>query len=987
MTVPSSEDILWVPKKKKGRRTKADRLLHWLSEENPLIRQRHLRSIRATDTGQWFLKSPKLRNWVVNDGQTLFCPGVPGSGKSVVTSMVVDRLFDTFGDQTDIGIAIFYCNYHQDQKQSQLLRSLLKQLGGRLPSLPTILLDLYRDQSTRPSKEKLFDVLRSMSTSLSKVYIVIDALDELPSPTRDAFLSNILVLQSESNVNLFATSRSFSEIVSKFMGVPSLEINGTANDLIRFIDQSQRELLGSEIKESIVKVSYGMKVTSCTVQFSLARLQLQELRPETPFRAGTKLAYYNTTSNFIPECPGDFWETNFGRIQVLPKEQREAAKKVLAWLTFAKRSLKAIELWHAFGVKNGSTRYDETNALDIGEIVAICQGFVAYVGTDDIFTLVHFSARNYLQVNQHKCGLDTNETIATCCINCLSFDAFCTGFCGSDEEFESRLRMFPFCRYAAQHWGDHLDEQILSLFEQEVCSFLMDQARVAFASQTMFASGDGQLQPGYSQKVTRQITGLHLAASFGSTPVIKLLLAKGQKIAAKDSQGRTPLWCATEKDHGEAMKLLSLTDRTTFTTMVTKGEKTLARRLLEEAGPHIKGLRLRTALHIGVLHNDLDIMESALSNGVNIDSKDGDGSTPIQLAFRERKTEAVDFLLNDTADAEVTDITVDDWLQVYGFNDSHVVELSKKKAGHKMRCPQDTLLEFKRSLIQEEQLYRHSMIATIPVQTNTTEEKLFTLGQKEMRIAWTMQALPDSRGKNCWTSQDHFSTLPTSSIPESGAAFFQTLIRYVMRGWLELYQSIEGHLTRCRRDILVANGREPDLIVRLLKDANTWIDLRRLLHNQVEVAQSFRLDYDKYGYEDSAIDDLAETIEEFARTIHSRIDKLDESSSTLVQLEFNLTSIREAQKSTTLNRSIKRLTWINGLFGMNVDVLAMNPPWWWYLVFAVATLGLTLTVWIVFKRYRTLEDKVEIWFTWLVGPRKSQDIERGLLPIEDKKIK
>jgi hypothetical protein len=26
--------------------------------------------------------------------------------------------------------------------------------------------------------------------------------------------------------------------------------------------------------------------------------------------------------------------------------------------------------------------------------------------------------------------------------------------------------------------------------------------------------------------------------------------------------------------------------------------------------------------------------------------------------------------------------------------------------------------------------------------------------------------------------------------------------------------------------------------------------------------------------------------------------------------EFNLTSIREAEKSTTLNRSIKRLTWI-----------------------------------------------------------------------------
>jgi H+/Cl- antiporter ClcA len=36
---------------------------------------------------------------------------------------------------------------------------------------------------------------------------------------------------------------------------------------------------------------------------------------------------------------------------------------------------------------------------------------------------------------------------------------------------------------------------------------------------------------------------------------------------------------------------------------------------------------------------------------------------------------------------------------------------------------------------------------------------------------------------------------------------------------------------------------------------------------------------------------------------------------------------------------------------MNVNVLKNNPPWWWYLVFMFGTLGLTLVVWIVFKKF------------------------------------
>ncbi|KAF1807900.1 hypothetical protein P152DRAFT_284453 [Eremomyces bilateralis CBS 781.70] len=59
------------------------------------------------------------------------------------------------------------------------------------------------------------------------------------------------------------------------------------------------------------------------------------------------------------------------------------------------------------------------------------------------------------------------------------------------------------------------------------------------------------------------------------------------------------------------------------------------------------------------------------------------------------------------------------------------------------------------------------------------------------------------------------------------------------------------------------------------------------------------------------------------------------------------------------------LLFISGLFGMNVDVLKVNPPWWWYIVFAVVALALTMTVWIIFKRYpnvrRPCISRVLLW--------------------------
>jgi hypothetical protein len=106
---------------------------------------------------------------------------------------------------------------------------------------------------------------------------------------------------------------------------------------------------------------------------------------------------------------------------------------------------------------------------------------------------------------------------------------------------------------------------------------------------------------------------------------------------------------------------------------------------------------------------------------------------------------------------------------------------------------------FKRSLKVEEQISTsiHSILAAVPVPADAGISKLFQWGNRDVRIGWTMKMLPDSGIKDSWISQDHFSTFPAGSMPDSGAAFFETLIHFVMKTWLELCDCMDRHLIGC----------------------------------------------------------------------------------------------------------------------------------------------------------------------------------------------
>lgn len=254
-------------------------ILDWLTPIDYALQQNDYINRRQAGTGQWLLDSKDFRIWVETNNQILFCPGIPGAGKTILASIVVDELYTRFQNDKQIGIAYLYCNFRQqdDQKAEDLLAALVKQLarGRLLPGSVKSLYESYKQKRTRPSCDELSKTLRSVAGLYSKVFIVVDALDECQAPggCRAKFLAGIFSLRAECGANLFATSRYIPEIIETFEGRMSLEIRASDQDVERYIEgyieghmpQLQRLIkrspqLQQEIKTGILNAVDGMYV-------------------------------------------------------------------------------------------------------------------------------------------------------------------------------------------------------------------------------------------------------------------------------------------------------------------------------------------------------------------------------------------------------------------------------------------------------------------------------------------------------------------------------------------------------------------------------------------------------------------------------------------------------------------------------------------------------------------------------------------------------
>ncbi|KAH7019861.1 hypothetical protein EDB80DRAFT_759906 [Ilyonectria destructans] len=631
-------------------------VLEWLTPINYGPQQSDYLRKRQPGTGQWLLDSAEFTTWVETAQQTLFCPGIPGAGKTILTSLVIDELTTRFGEES-VGIAYVYCNFRRqhEQKAEDLLASLLKQLsqGQPLPESVKSLYDSHKDKHTRPSFDEISRAINSVATLYSRVFIVVDALDECQTSQgcRIRFLTEISSLQLKCRANIFSTSRFLPDITDQFKGSISLEIRASEQDVRRYVDGYMPHLplcirdhpeLCKEVKTEITKACAGM--------FLLAWLHLESLAGKV------SLKDVRTALKKLPTGGLEAYEHAYKgameRIESQSVDQKQLAKRVLLWITGAKRPLTTLELQHALAVEVGEPELDKENLTHIEDMVSVCAGLVTVDKESDIIRLVHYTTQKYFEETQSHWFPAAETEIITSCIAYLSFVAFESGICQSYEEFEQRLQSNPLYNYAAKNWGRHAHQT--ATLPRNIMEFLECEAKVEASCQALMEAEWYSWDSWYSQ---RGMTGLHLAAYFGHVQVANDLLMKEYGPDSTDDDNRTPLSYAAENGQGAIVRLLldngaDLESKdvrlghSALSWAAFKGDEVVVKILLEGGW---------TPLLLVAAKGHKAVVRILLEGGADLESRDHRGRTPLLWAAAEEHKAVVKILLEGGADLESRD--------------------------------------------------------------------------------------------------------------------------------------------------------------------------------------------------------------------------------------------------------------------------------------------------------------------------------------------
>jgi hypothetical protein len=212
-------------------------ILDWIcpSKVDYADQQNALRKRRQIGIGEWFLDSNEFKNWNRGDRATLLCSGMPGVGKTMITSFVVSNILERYKNDTQTGLAYIYCQFsrHREQTPEYLKSSILRQLLERHNDMPDRIRSLYKSRKGEDdlTSDEVSDLLDFVLSLFIKSIIIIDALDELRSAACKEVVSQVLDFQQKFNINVYATSRYIGEIAQEAPNATQASIRAREEDL------------------------------------------------------------------------------------------------------------------------------------------------------------------------------------------------------------------------------------------------------------------------------------------------------------------------------------------------------------------------------------------------------------------------------------------------------------------------------------------------------------------------------------------------------------------------------------------------------------------------------------------------------------------------------------------------------------------------------------------------------------------------------------
>ncbi|KAJ7270941.1 ankyrin repeat-containing domain protein [Mycena rebaudengoi] len=669
-----------------------EKIIDWLSPPNFFARHADIFGTRQKGTGLWFLDEVQFQDWLYSSGGTLWCYGIPGAGKTVLMSIVVDYLRNHF-QGNNIGVAVAYLNHKESDAQSpsNILAGLWWQLVSERPISPVVqqLYEKHQNQRTKPSLDEVREIFCSTVAEFSKVFIVVDAFDEYPEAHRFILLDTLATMGG--TVSLMLTSRPNIAPESFFPTASVLEIRAKEEDIRRYVAAQiqnsfrlskhvkARPELREEIETKIAKNADGM--------FLLTKLHIDSLATKSTVKA------VGDALQNLPEDLEHTYNEAMDRINAQNKDDREIARRTLIWVAYAKRPLTVFELQVALAIEPDSKVLDADGLLDIGIIISVCVGLVivdasewfGFIPGRRIVRLVHLTIQNYLDRIQPTRFPEAQTEITRQCLTYLSYN----------DVPKSNYQQDGLLSYASSYCLLHAAGEPELVLQDSIIKFLGDAHRwQALRAQRRNADGLLALHPGYDgpsqwrhEPWPPVPSKLWVAALFGLQEVARYLFESAEPIREEEKEGSlivashwnclgvarllikhrtnvdanegSALQAATKKEHVAVIQLLlehganvNLQGGHDITALQTASwlGNTVAVQLLLDYGANVAA-RGEHALQAASFRGHVAVVQLLLGHGADVNLQGEGDTTALLVASVVGSTEVVQLLLDHGADA------------------------------------------------------------------------------------------------------------------------------------------------------------------------------------------------------------------------------------------------------------------------------------------------------------------------------------------------
>ena len=285
-------------------------------------------------------------------------------------------------------------------------------------------------------------------------------------------------------------------------------------------------------------------------RFLLVVLNIDAILAEVTIRQRRRKLEEMTQGNGLD----DAYTATLTRVKAEKGNKSVLGLKVLMWVSYSERPLRAKELCHALGVEIGSVDLDPENIPALRTLLASCLGLVTVEASSSIVRLVHFTLHEYLLSNPTLFS-GPHATIAEVCLTYLNFESVMA----LSPALHSAPSILPLLEYSSYYWGKHtrmgttenvkiLALRLLARFDEHISAQLLLLRNRKYTESGPYFDGVGG---------PTGFTGLHGASFLGIVEVVAdLLEIKKWNVNAVDCTGSTALIWAARKRHEGVVKIL-----------------------------------------------------------------------------------------------------------------------------------------------------------------------------------------------------------------------------------------------------------------------------------------------------------------------------------------------------------------------------------------------------------------------------------------------